>query len=293
MPDFDDLLSNQPQEVPPMPEPEFDKDAWAAQKKQQREELYALVDTTALDVAADPAQLTQYLEVQARFDRYSATNALLVLAQMPEATQLGDLDHWKKERVFIKPTEIGNAITILAPGKEYHRDDGSVGTGVDMKRVYDISQAERPRLQPIPKYDDRALVRALVNASPVPVEGVDQLGGPDALYSPEQGKILVQRGMDAPGIVSAVGREICRNEFGQQNADPALVDFTARAGAHLLCKRFNMEPQGIDLSDAPQHLGGMESKDLRGALSNIRALSNEIAARMAKELEPRKPEARS
>ena len=52
--------------------------------------------------------------------------------------------------------------------KDYERDDGSIGTSVNAKRVYDVSQAERPRLQPQPRYDDRALVQAVIKASPFP-----------------------------------------------------------------------------------------------------------------------------
>lgn len=33
-----------------------------------------------------------YLDVQARFDRYSVSNAVLIAAQCPEATRLADFD---------------------------------------------------------------------------------------------------------------------------------------------------------------------------------------------------------
>jgi hypothetical protein len=288
MADFDDLLGAQPEEAP-APEQPFDKEAWAAQKKEQREGLYALADETALGVVADPARFAQYLDTQARFDRYSATNALLVLAQRPDATQLGDLDHWKKERVFIKQGEMGNAILILPPGKEYRREDGSVGTGVDVKRVYDMSQAERPRLQPVPKYDDKALVRAVVHASPFPVEGVDQLGGLDAEFSPADDKIFVQRGMDASAIVRAVAREACLAQLGDID-----LSFDARAGAYLVCKKFGVDVQDIDLSDVKERFSAMdEAKDVRDTLTGIRNAAGEITKSMAKDLEPRKPEARS
>jgi len=291
MAEFDDLLGTQQQPEAPAPEQPFDKEAWAATKKLQREALYTLADTTALDVADDPERFTQYLDVQARFDRYSATNALLVLAQRPEATQLGDLDHWKKERVFIKPSEMQSAVLILAPGKEYHREDGSVGTGVDVKRVYDMSQAERPRLQPVPKHDDKALVRAVVHASPVPVEGVDDLGGPDAQYSPEQGKILVQRGMDAPAIVRAVAREACYSQMDTTATDNAVFD--SNAGAYLICKKFGVDVQDMSFPDVQARFDGMEeAKDVRDTLSGIRNAAGEISKSMAKELEPPKREAR-
>ena len=289
MPNFDDLLNDQLPEAPPMPEqPEFDVEAWAAGKKQQREELYVLADATALGVASDPTQFTQYLEVQARFERYSATNALLVLAQRPDATQLGDLDHWKKQKVFIKSSEMGNAVLILAPGKEYEREDGSIGTSVDTKRMYDMSQAERPRLQQQPRFDERTFA-ALKNAAPMKVQGTDDIDQ-DAVI--ENDTIFVQRGMSREETIYALAREACRAEHMRQSDSPLAADFTARAGAFMICKKYGVDTQGINLSDAPGHFDGKEPKDLRNALSHIRKVAGEITGRMAKELEPRKPEAR-
>ena len=66
----------------------FNKEEWAAQKKAQREEAYALVDATCSEMMTDGRAFQQYLDVQGRFDRYSVNNAILVAAQMPEATQL-------------------------------------------------------------------------------------------------------------------------------------------------------------------------------------------------------------
>ena len=292
MPNFDALLdAQQPPEAPPMPEqPEFDKEAWAAGKKQQREELYALADTTALSVADDPARFTQYLDVQARFDRYSATNALLVLAQRPNATQLGDLDHWKKQKVFIKSSELGNAVLILAPGKEYEREDGSIGTSVDAKRVYDMSQAERPRIQQQPKFDERTFA-ALKKAAPLRVQGVDNLGQ-DAVIKGDT--IFVQKGMGPEATICALAREACRAEYLQQGSAPEAADLAACAGAYMICKKYGADTKGIDLSDAQEFLSSFEeARDVRDALSDVRKAATEITGRMAKELEPRKAEARA
>lgn len=289
MENFDDLLTPQQPEAPSPQEQSFDKEAWAAHKKQQREDAYALADDTAMSVTADPARFIQYLDVQARFDRLSATNALLVLAQKPEATQLGDLDFWKKQRIFIKPGEMGNTINILAQGRDYHREDGSVGTGVDVKRVYDISQAERPRLQPQHRYNDRTLIRVLVSASPSTVQGVDDMRGLDAEYSPADKTIYVQFGMEGKDTFQAIAREACLIQIGDVD-----LSFDARAGAYLLCKKFGIDVQGIDLSDVQERFGGMEdAKDVRTTMSRIRDAAAAIIKEMNKEIEPPKQEART
>lgn len=68
----------------------FNKEEWAAQKQEQRKAAYELIDTTCEKMMADGVAFQQYLDVQGHFDRYSVNNAILVSAQMPEATQLKD-----------------------------------------------------------------------------------------------------------------------------------------------------------------------------------------------------------
>ena len=64
-------------------EQSFDKDAWAERKQAERQAVYELADATAAEVCADGAKFQAYLDTQARFDRYSVTNVLLIMAQMP------------------------------------------------------------------------------------------------------------------------------------------------------------------------------------------------------------------
>ena len=103
----------------------FDKEEWAAQKKQEREDAYAKIDETAGRMSNDGELFQTYLDVQARFDRYSVGNAILITAQRPEATQLADSKSWKDNGVYIKKGEVG--IILLEPGEEFTREDGSVG----------------------------------------------------------------------------------------------------------------------------------------------------------------------
>jgi len=294
MPNYDDLfVAPPPQEA--TPRDNFDLVAWAAQKKQEREGLYALADTTALDVTSDPGRFMQYLDLQARFDRYSATNALLVLAQQPAATWLGDLDYWKQQKGFIKRDELPRAITILTPGPEYRRDDGSVGTSMNVKRVYDISQAERPRLQPVPQHDERSLISALAKASPCPVRLVDTLDEGDAHYNEATNEIEMLRGMDGGDQFRSLSLEISYAILDRQDTESLKCqdkNFVACAAAHVLCRKYGVDPPEIPY-DVPEYFAGRDSKDVRDELSAIRDTAGDVMRQMGKTLEPRKQEARS
>ena len=203
MSNFDDIfeasaprknLSNQP----------FDKEAWAEKKQAERQAVYDLADTTAEAVSADGGKFQAYLDVQTRFNRYSATNALLILAQKPEAVQLKDFDGWKDAGASIKRQQKG--ILILEPGEEYEREDGSIGTSYNVKRVFDISQTTaRVKPQSTVSMDNRVLLKALISRTPVPMQTVDELPNHmGALYDHEQQVIFVRRGMDAADIFRSV-----------------------------------------------------------------------------------------
>lgn len=116
----------------------FNREEWAAQKKQERESAFAMIDETAQRMANDGGLFQSYLDVQARFDRYSVGNAVLITAQKADATQLSDFKGWKNNGVFIKKGESG--IVLLEPGEEYTKEDGTVGVSYNSKKVFDISQ---------------------------------------------------------------------------------------------------------------------------------------------------------
>ena len=78
MANFDDIFNSQPkEETEGQSFASFDKDEWAAQKKQERENAFALIDETAQHMTNDGELFQSYLDVQAHFDRYSVGNAIV------------------------------------------------------------------------------------------------------------------------------------------------------------------------------------------------------------------------
>src|SRR5438105_4790317 len=54
----------------------------------------------------------RYLDVQARFHRYSFSNTLLILLQRPESTQVAGFRAWQKLNRFVKKGEKGIRIVV-------------------------------------------------------------------------------------------------------------------------------------------------------------------------------------
>ena len=243
MSNFDDIFESTPQTD------EFDKEAWAAKKKAERDEVYALTDATAEAVCADGGKFREYLDVQAAFRNYSATNALLILATKPDARRLGDKDFWRDQGVYIKRQEFGHPIKIVESNGEYTRDDGSIGVSYNIKRVYDISQTTaRTRAPQAISHDARALLNALIYKRPAPMQSVDELpNGMNAVYDREQNAVFVRRGLSAIDLFCGLSKALAQaelartgEEYTEENAGLGTVRFLysrqrVRCGCERLC----------------------------------------------------------
>ncbi len=68
-------------------------------------------------MATDGKMLQKYLDVQSTFDRYTTNNALLILAQRPDAQKIGDYGYWRDHGTYLKRMERQNPVLILEPEK--------------------------------------------------------------------------------------------------------------------------------------------------------------------------------
>ena len=296
MENYDDLFTQgQSQDTPRNDQP-FDKEAWKQQKKEQREAIYTMIDEAAVNVARDGDAFQKYLDVQSRFDRYSVSNALLIFAQRPDATELRDFDSWKEQGAYIRKNETG--IFILEPGDEYQREDGTTGVSYNTKRVFDVSQTGVIRKHEPPSFlGDRERISALVDHSPVPVHVSDTLPtGEKAIYKQDSREILVWRGLDAASIFRALSQELAHAEMdkgdGQYNRDEH--DFYATCVSYILCRQFGVATDGnYHFEGASQVLSGLEPQAVRAELSTIRQTASEIACRMNRTLNQQRQQRRS
>ena len=137
MPNYDDLFTGQTTQQEEKP---FDKTVWAARKQAEREGVYAMIDSYVQDMGKEGGLFQAYLDVQARFDLYSVSNAILIAAQCPEATNwptstvgrpaacMSDMEptpspSWNRVRstsgtmaAWACPTMFGRSLTFPRPG---------------------------------------------------------------------------------------------------------------------------------------------------------------------------------
>ena len=266
----------------------FDKAEWAAQKQAQRQEAYELIDNTCSEMMADGESFRQYLDVQGRFDRYSVANAVLVSAQMPEATQLKDYNAWKQSRVYVNKD--AQKIVILEPSKEYTRDDGTKAVGYNAKGVYDISETSaKDRQQAQEPKTMRELVSAMIDASPVPFVPVADLEIP-AYYDSKQQTIFIKTGLTEEQLFVSMAKEVSAAVFDfKHNESRDASDFKSFCVAYMVSTRYGVDTRGFSFDRLPREFSEMDTQVFKGELGSMRDVLGEIQSDMFKSLEKNKP----
>ena len=286
MESFDDLFEELAQEKTEQPElSPFDMDEYKARKQQERSEVYALLDSTAEEIKGSGEMLQTYLDVQARFDRYSVNNALLITAQMPEATRLADFDTWKDAGVSIQRGE--TAISILEPGKEYEKDNGSTGTSFNVKKVFDISQtSSREHVTPRVTRDERLLLKSLITNAPCKMTISDAMSERlNAIYKPDEKTIFVRQGMDAPTIFRTLSNELAHAHMDKGGYRRNENIITAYFVSYVLCRRYGVSVDAFKFDSIPEQYSKMTTQEFRAELGRIRDVAGEISRDMNRVLE--------
>ena len=266
----------------------FDKEQWAAQKQAQRKEAYELIDNTCSEMMISGDSFRQYLDVQGRFDRYSVNNAILVSAQMPEATQLKEKAAWKQSRVYVNKD--AQKVVILEPSKEYTRGDGSKAVGYNAKEVYDISETSaKDRQEAQEKKSMRELVSALIDASPVPFVPVADLEMP-AYYDSEQQSIFIRTGLNEEQLFVSMAKEVSAAVFDfKHNESREVSEFKSYCVAYMVSSRYGVDTRGFNFSRLPKELAETDTQAFKGELGSMRDVLGEIQSEMYKSMEKNKP----
>lgn len=273
--------------------PRLSKEEYAEKKRAEKEKVYQMIDDTAREVVSDPEKFKAFLDTQARVDRYSAANALLIYNQLPEAIQLKDFDDWGKDNVKI--VKGAKSISILEP-VEYTRRDGTPGISYNVKRVFDVSQTNG-RKPPAPSVnrDPKALITTMLDASPVAVEATNELPYPNmaAFYNNEKPTLFVKRGVgDSVAVAQCVAQELGHAQLSINSNTYSRRDmgFQAVCIGYMLCKKYGVDTQNFAIERIPVELANKEPKEIRAELSKMRNAMSEIHSRVSEELYKKKQE---
>ena len=259
-------------------EKDIDREKFKEKKRAELEALYDAVNEETLMIAEDPEKFSAYLRVQARFNRYTVTNAILLLHQFPDAQKLKTFEGWKRNGASVKRGE--KSISILEP-YSYTKADGNTVKGFRIKKLFDISQTDLKQ-SPAPflsGVSSRSLLRALLEASPVGAEAVDTLDhGKDAVYDQEKQKIYIRRMLEPDDFFRAAAVSIAEAQLAEQGGSQEELRSRAEATAFLLCVKYGIDPGSLRVK-MPEAAAQMEIKDIKAELSEVRKTFTGIADR--------------
>ena len=189
--------------------PQLSPEEYAAKKKAEKDAVYQMIDDTATEIVSDPDKFRAYLDTQARMDRYSAANALLIYKQQPQATQLKDFRDWQEDGV--KVNKGAKSLSILEP-VEYTKNDGSTGIAYNVKKVFDVAQTSGKKpAAPTLDRDPRKLVAIMLDTAPIDVSTVEELPSPNmgAFYKNEDQTLYIKRDIgDSVALCQCVAQEL-------------------------------------------------------------------------------------
>ena len=266
---------------------------WAEKKQLEKESVYQLIDSTAEEISENPDKLKAFLDVQARMDKYSSANALLIYSQLPEATRLKDFAGWGEDNVRVKKG--AKSISILEP-VEYTKSDGSQGISYNVKKMFDVSQTNGKK-QPAPTLnrDTDDIIAVMVDTSPVNVELIDEMPQPGmgAFYKNEDQTLYIQRGFDdSVKLVQNIAQELAFAQLSIQSDSYSRRDmgFKAVCVGYMVCKKLGVETKSFAVNRIPADWKDMDAKAVRSELSQMRSALGEIATRVSDELYRQKQE---
>lgn len=259
------------------------KEEYVQQMKEKRDELNQLVDIELNKIKSSPQAYLNYLDKQAKFDQYTVTNTLLIMAQKPEASLIKSSDKWREEKCYIRKGEKG--FTILEPKDDYIREDGSTGKNYKMKSMFDISQLQKKPIgleKEVLKVDE--LVGALSYKSPVNITVVDaNVNGQAVFYSMKNEQISVARNLNPQQLLTGLTTEYCFAEIDPHSEKFTREDlsFHAMSAAYMLCKKYGIETSSTEFANqVKDYLGDLDNKDVKSYLANFKDTFDDVSKRM-------------
>lgn len=251
--------------------------------KKKRNEAYTRIDKMASAIFKNKTTLIDYLTVQANFNRYSVKNALLVASQNAGVTKLKSYNDWKEDGFQVLRNSTG--ITVLEPGNEFTRADGSTGRYINIRVLFDVSQVTGPFQTHKPDQSNREKMSALIHhMSPliktVSGERNDLLFGRAAFYS-NDGIIYVNRALPFDIIYQHLTVEIaharCAARF-KGEYDRTIYGAICEMTGYIICRQNNVpiSNEGIPLR-IPDEYKNYNKENVFQLLQTVKDTANDIS----------------
>ena len=295
---------------------------WIESRDKRADELHQITDKLEKGVkdVFQSDKYKQFLNVMAKFPRYSVNNTMLIMMQRPDAQLCQSFTGWKQMGRYVKKGEKGISILAPAPYKiereQTKLDDKGIpvfdadGEPVKEKvevtirafkvvKTFDLAQTdgkELPMIGPnelvgsIDGYPK--LLQALQEISPVPVsfELID--GGAKGYYNLENKSIVIQDGMSEVQTIKTLLHEMAHQKLHDKDTVPEAKDITrngkeveAESVAYVVCQHYGINTSDYSFSYVAGWSEGKETPELKASLDKIRQTASEFIYQIDQRME--------
>ena len=295
---------------------------WIESRDKRADELHQITDKLEKGVkdVFQSDKYKQFLNVMAKFPRYSVNNTMLIMMQRPDAQLCQSFTGWKQMGRYVKKGEKGISILAPAPYKiereqtklddkgrpVYDADGEPVKEKVEVTirafkvvKTFDLAQTdgkELPTIGPnelvgsIDGYPK--LLQALQEISPVPVsfELID--GGAKGYYNLENKSIVIQDGMSEVQTIKTLLHEMAHQKLHDKDTVPEAKDITrngkeveAESVAYVVCQHYGINTSDYSFSYVAGWSEGKETPELKASLDKIRQTASEFIYQIDQRLE--------
>ena len=129
--DLTNMISGGTEETQ-VPEQKLTKEEYAAKKQQEREEVWAEVDSQAQGVFRMEKKLKGFLDFMAECNTQRTPNLLLIYGQRPDSKVVRSYERWREEHRSVRAGEHGMTYMIST---EYEKGWGNQKGIYDRKRI--------------------------------------------------------------------------------------------------------------------------------------------------------------
>ena len=261
------------------------KEEYAAQKKQEREEIWGMIDGKAQEVFQNGDSLKGFLDFMGQCKPQRTDNLFLLYAQNPKIRQVKTFEKWKEEGKVVKTGSKGYNFIV---GQEYEKD-GVIQQGYSIQKAYDISQIRTKQPEEAePKPMDQ-LMEALLMDSEVRIQIADNL--PDkvqAQYIPNKRTIYVRNGMSENATFHSISRELAYASLDHHDGSYSRAGAAAQAycAAYVTAQKYGVDVSGFSFDKVceMQAFGQKDPKELRSFIQDVKSAAYSIGKQVDRNL---------
>lgn len=264
---------------------QLSKEEYAAMKKQEREEVWAEVDSKAQEVFQDGESLKGFLNFMAQCKPQKAANLLLLYAQNPEIRQVKTFEGWKREHKTLRAGAHG--YTFIADQK--YEKDGEIRQGYVICKAYDISQIRTKQPEPPESKPIQTLMGALLKDTETKICIADNLPEQvQAQYIPRERTIFVRNGMSEEVTFHAINRELACAAMDSHDGTYSRAEAAPQAfcAAYVMAEKYGVDNSGFQFDKIceMQEYGNKDPQELRAFIGNVKNAVYRIARHINRNL---------